>query len=53
MSGGNLIDEDMLSDMKTLSGAWAGVDPEEHSHLRKALEKQIKEDQANKRNLYK
>ena len=53
MAGGNLIDEDMLNDMKALSGVWGGVDPEEHSHLRKALEKQIKEDQQNKRNLYK
>ena len=53
MAGGNLIDEDMLNDMKALSGVWGGVDPEEHSHLRKALEKQIKEDQENKRNLYK
>tara|TARA_R100000008_G_C3587463_1_gene173654 strand:+ start:6162 stop:6920 length:759 start_codon:yes stop_codon:yes gene_type:complete len=48
--GGDLIDEDMLSDMKALSGAWADVDPTEHSHLRKALEEQIEKDKASRMN---
>ena len=48
--GGDLIDEDMLSDMKALSGVWADVDPTEHSHLRKALEEQIEKDKASRMN---
>lgn len=48
--GGDLIDEDMLSDMKALSGAWADVDPTEHSHLRKAMEEQIKKDKDSRMN---
>jgi predicted ATPase len=46
--GGDLIDEDMLSDMKALSGVWNDVDPTEHSHLQKAIEEQIKKDRMNK-----
>ena len=47
-AGGSLIDEDMLSDMKALSGVWNDVDPTEHSHLQKAIEEQIKKDRMNK-----
>tara|TARA_R110002051_G_scaffold304082_1_gene373260 strand:- start:3845 stop:4603 length:759 start_codon:yes stop_codon:yes gene_type:complete len=48
--GGDLIDEDMLSDMKALSGVWKDVDPTEHSHLRKAMEEQIKKDPSHRMN---
>ena len=48
--GGDLIDEDMLSDMRALSGVWKDVDPEEHSHLQKAIEEQIKKDKDSRMN---
>ena len=48
--GGDLIDEDMLSDMQTLSGVWKDVDPTEHSHLQKAIQKQIKRDRSGRMN---
>ena len=48
--GGDLIDEDMLSDMKALSGVWKDVDPTEHSHMRKAMEEQIKKDKSYRMN---
>ena len=48
--GGDLIDEDMLSDMKALSGVWKDVDPTEHSTLRKAMDEQIKKDKSYRMN---
>jgi predicted ATPase len=48
--GGDLIDEDMLSDIKALSGVWKDVDPTEQSHLRKAVEEQIKKDTSSRMN---
>ena len=48
--GGDLIDEDMLSDMKALSSVWKDVDPAEHSHLQKAIQKQIKKDRGDRMN---
>jgi len=48
--GGDLIDEAMLSDLKALSGVWNDVDPAEHSHLRNAMEKQIKQDRSHRMN---
>jgi len=47
-AGGDLIDEAMLSDMKALSGVWSDVDPTEHSHVRKAIEEQLKKEQIKK-----
>tara|TARA_Y100000310_G_scaffold109628_1_gene108057 strand:+ start:1973 stop:2731 length:759 start_codon:yes stop_codon:yes gene_type:complete len=48
--GGNLIDEDMLADMQSLSGVWKDVDPTEHSHLQKAIEEQIKKNRDSRMN---
>jgi len=47
-SGGDLLDEDMLADMKALSGVWNDVDPTEHSHIQKSIEEQNKKDRMNK-----
>ena len=41
---GNLIDEALLQEIESLSGAWADTDPTEHSYVQKAMEKQITED---------
>jgi len=48
--GGNLIDEDMLADMQSLSGVWKDVDPTEHSYLQKAIEEQIKKNRTGRMN---
>jgi len=49
-AGGDLIDEDMLSDIKALSGVWKDVDPTEQSHLRKTIEHQIEKDKTSRLN---
>jgi predicted ATPase len=41
---GNILDEDLLQEMESLSGVWDGADPTEHSFIQKAMEKQIAED---------
>ena len=41
---GNLIDEDILQEIESLSGAWGSADPTEGSFIQKAMEKQIAED---------
>ena len=46
--GGDLIDEDILSHMNTLSGAWLDVDPTEHSYIQKAIQEQNKNKRMNK-----
>ncbi len=48
--GGNLIDEDMLADIQSLSAVWKDVDPTEHSHVQKAIEEQIKKERARRMN---
>tara|TARA_Y100000310_G_scaffold325220_1_gene388386 strand:- start:1252 stop:2010 length:759 start_codon:yes stop_codon:yes gene_type:complete len=41
---GNLIDEDLLQEIESLSGSWSGVDPTEGSFIQKAMEKQMAEE---------
>ena len=48
--GGNLIDEDMLADIQSLSAVWKDVDPTEHSHVQKAIEEQIKKNRDSRMN---
>ena len=40
MSPGNIIDETMLEQIKKLEDTWKDVDPEEHSLIKKEMEKQ-------------
>tara|TARA_R100001015_G_C4613040_1_gene168653 strand:- start:616 stop:1362 length:747 start_codon:yes stop_codon:yes gene_type:complete len=42
MSPGNLIDEDTLESIESLNEVWEGVDPEEHSLIKKEIDKQRK-----------
>jgi len=37
---GNIIDEETLEEFEKLKEVWKDVDPEEHSHVKKALEQQ-------------
>lgn len=39
---GNIIDEEMLEDIKQLEDVWKDADPEEHSVIKKEIEKQSK-----------
>jgi len=45
---GNIIDEEMMTDIKSLSAVWHDVDPTEDSHIQKAVEKQNKNKHNNK-----
>ena len=40
MTPGEIIDETMLEQIKKLEDVWKDVDPEEHSVIKKELEKQ-------------
>ena len=40
MTPGNIIDEDTFKEMKKLQDVWKDVDPEEHSVIKKEIEKQ-------------
>ena len=44
MSPGDIIDENMLAEIKKLEDVWKDVDPEEHSVLKKEIEKNIEKD---------
>ena len=46
---GNIIDEETLQEMEKLKDVWENVDPEEHSVLKKEIEKQIAKDKAKNR----
>ena len=41
---GNILDEDVLREMKKLEEVWKDVDPEENSLIKKELQKKIDED---------
>ena len=41
---GNILDEDVLREMKKLEEVWKDVDPEENSLIKKQLQKKIDED---------
>jgi len=48
-SPGNILDEETLAEIKKLEDVWKDVDPEEHSYIKKEMEKKIAEDKKRKR----
>ena len=46
---GNILDENILREMKKLEEVWKDVDPEENSLIKKELEKKINEDKEKNR----
>lgn len=40
---GNIIDPELMEDIKKLEGVWKDVDPEEHSYVKKEMNKQIED----------
>jgi hypothetical protein len=42
-SPGNIIDPELMEDIKKLEGVWKDVDPEEHSYVKKEMNKQIED----------
>jgi len=41
---GNILDEETLKEMEKLQEVWKDVDPEEHSLIKKEMERKVKED---------
>ena len=50
ISAGNIISEDIMKEIESLSGSWSGVDPTENSLIQKTLEKQVTEDKNKREN---
>ena len=46
---GNILDEETLEEIKKLEEVWKDVDPEEHSYIKKEMEKKIAEDKRRNR----